>query len=216
MSVPRGLALLLLTLVIGACQDPRARLPNRANFEAAVADYLAQRGHLCLGLYEWPITVGDADRAHPPGEMRRMVALESLGLVSGQDVPPRRAGGAAAGPITAREYRLTALGRRYYLHAPEVVSTAFRHVTHEADLCAATLSLDRLIGWERPMRLHGRTVTSVLFTYRAMPAPWMQTDTATRAFPTVTRALRNAGRLQVRIGMHLTPSGWVADELSAS
>jgi hypothetical protein len=31
----------------------------------------------------------------------------------------------------------------------------------------------------------------------------------------VTRAIDNAGNLQLRLGVHLTPQGWVADELSA-
>ena len=79
----------------------------------------------------------------------------------------------------------------------------------------AKLSLDRVFGWESPQAVGGRTVSSVLFSYRiADPAPWTRTPGARRAFPWLTRAIDNAGTLQLRLGVHLTPQGWVADELS--
>jgi hypothetical protein len=124
--------------------------------------------------------------------------------------------GADGAPVTqpAREYALTAEGQKYYLHVPVPIATATRHITHPADFCAATLSLDRLVGWEKPQARGDRTVTSVLFTYQIAPAPWTQTPGARRVFPVVTHAVRNAGTLQLRLGVHLTRRGWVADELS--
>jgi hypothetical protein len=58
-------------------------------------------------------------------------------------------------------------------------------------------------------------VSSVLFSYRIVdPAPWTRTPDARRAFPLVTRAIDNAGTLQLRLGIHLGPKGWIADELT--
>ena len=58
-------------------------------------------------------------------------------------------------------------------------------------------------------------MSSVLFSYRiADPAPWLQTPDVRRAFPMLMRAIDNAGTLQLRLGVHLTRQGWVADELS--
>jgi hypothetical protein len=55
----------------------------------------------------------------------------------------------------------------------------------------------------------------VLFSYHVVdPAPWLATQDARRAFPMAMRAMANAGTLQLRLGVHLTPHGWVADELS--
>ena len=72
-----------------------------------------------------------------------------------------------------------------------------------------------MFGWEPPRTIAGRTVSSVLFSYRiADPAPWTHTPDVRRAFPMVMRAIDNAGTLQLRLGVHLTPQGWVADELS--
>lgn len=189
--------------LLGACKDPhQAQLPDRANFTALVDGYLAQRGHLCLAKYDWPITVTAAAREARSLDAQQMPVLESLGLVSGHDVG------------TAREYALTAEGQKYYLHVPVVIATATQHVVHPADFCVATLSLDRVIGWEKPISLNERTVTSVLFTYKIAPAAWTRTPQARQVFPVVARAVENAGTQQLRLGVHLTPRGWVADELT--
>jgi hypothetical protein len=194
-------ALAVLAL-LAACHGREARLPTRANFTAAVTDYLAQRGHLCLAKYDWPIVVPAADARAGDGDARQMRMLESLGLVAAADVP------------AGRRYELTDEGRKYYLHVPVVVATATQRITHAGDFCVGRLSLDRVFGWEAPQRLGDRTVSSVLFSYRVDPAPWMGTPDARRAFPLAVRAIDNAGTLQLRLGVHLTPDGWVADELS--
>ncbi|WP_211234515.1 hypothetical protein [Solimonas soli] len=203
---------LSILAALGGCGDrQRARLPDRASFTAAVSDYLAQRGHLCLAKYDWPITVTPADRQARSLDAQQMPVLEALGLVAGHDAG---ASEPADGAANARVYTLTREGLKYYLHVPVVIVTATRHVTHAADLCAATLSLDRVVGWEKPLTLDGRTVTSVLFTYRIAPAPWTQAPDARRVFPLLARAIENAGIRPLRLGVHLTPRGWVADELS--
>ena len=213
--LPSAPTLALLAL-LAACQDKQALLPARANFTAAVSDYLAQRGHLCVAKYDWPIAVTDADRRARSLDARQMPVLETLGLVTGRDARVTRKGAdGASATLPAREYALTAEGQKYYLHVPVVVATATQRVTHPADLCVATLSLDRVFGWEPPQTIAGRTASSVLFSYRITdPAPWMATQPARLAFPMAMRAIDNAGTLQLRLGVHLTPHGWIADELS--
>ena len=212
----RALAALTLLALLAACDNRQAREPSRANFTAAIGDYLAQRGHLCIARYDWPIVVPDADRQAHGADALQLALLETLGLASGHDVNVmhKDAGGAAT-TSPAREYALTAAGQKYYVHAPVVVATATQRVTHPGDFCVATLALDRVFGWEKPQTIAGRTVSSVLFSYRVVdPAPWTATPAARRAFPLVMRAIDNAGTLQLRLGVHLTPRGWIADELS--
>ena len=207
-----ALALAALAL-LAACHGRQAQLPTRDNFTAAVSDYLAQRGNLCLAKYDWPIAVTDADRQARSVDAQQMPVLESLGLVSAHDAGASQAGAAASPP--AREYALTDAGQKYYLHVPVVVATPTERATHAGDFCVARLQLDRLFGWEKPQVLNGRTVTSLLFSYRIVdPAPWMATPEARRAFPMAIRSIDNAGVLQLRLGVHLTPDGWVADELT--
>ena len=110
--------------LLAACQDRQAQLPTRANFTAAVTDYLAQRGHLCIAKYDWPIAVTEADRQARSVDALQMPVLETLGLVSSRDddrhAPGRRR---RAATVPAREYALTAEGEKYYLHVPVVVAT---------------------------------------------------------------------------------------------
>ncbi len=217
MMRPRFLLALAAVAALAACQNKQALLPSRANFTAAVDDYLVQRGHLCIAKYDWPIVVSDADRQAHSADALQLALLEGLGLAAGHDVNVMHKDAAGATSTSpAREYALTAEGQKYYLHVPVVVATATQHVTHPADFCVAKLALDRVFGWEAPQTIAGRTVSSVLFSYRVVdPAPWTRTPDARRAFPLVTRAMDNAGTLQLRLGVHLTPEGWVADELSS-
>ncbi|MDQ2734767.1 MAG: hypothetical protein M3Y55_07205 [Pseudomonadota bacterium] len=207
---------LMVVALLVACQDEKAQLPSRANFTAAVSDYLAQRGHVCLAKYDWPIIVTPADRRANSLDAQQMTLLEAHGLVTGHDTSmTREAANGVAATSPAREYALTAAGQKYYLHVPVVVATASQRVTHPADFCVAKLSLDRVFGWESPQTINGHTVSSVLFSYQVDPAPWMRTPDARRVFPLAMRAIDNAGTLQLRLGVHQTPHGWVADELSA-
>ena len=212
----RAATALLVLVLLAACHGEQAQRPTRDNFTAAIDDYLAQRGNLCLAKYDWPIAVTEADRRARSPDAQQMPVLETLGLVSGRDASVQRRGAdGIAATWPAREYALTAAGREYYLHVPVVVATPTQHATHPGDFCVARLTLDRLFGWEKPQPVGGRLATSLLFSYRIVdPAPWMATPEARRAFPMAMRSIDNAGVLQLRLGVHLTPDGWVADELS--
>jgi len=219
MDLSRIPALLVASVVLGglaACHDPKTQAPSRENFTAALDDYLSQRGHLCVAKYDWPIVVTDDDLKARSLDAQQMPYLETLGLVTHRETSVvRKAADGAMATRPAREYALSAEGQKYYLHVPVVVATPTQRVTHPADLCVAKLTLDRLFGWEKPQTVHGRTATSLLFSYRIIdPAPWMQAPDARRAFPMAMRAIDNAGVLQLRLGVHLTPDGWIADELS--
>jgi hypothetical protein len=206
-----GAAFLLMLLAsLAGCDNEQARFANRDNFTATTNDYLAQRGHVCLAKYEWPITV--AAGSHE-ADAQQMPVLEKLGLVTGKDVVATAKDTTATVP--AREYALTDAGRKYYLQVPVVIRTTTQTLTHPADFCAATLSLDRLIGWDPPQTRDGRTATSLLFTYRIAPEPWAGTPEVLQAFPLLARAIQREGTMQVRLGVHLTRRGWVADELDA-
>ena len=140
------IAALMVLALLAACENKEARLPDRVNFTAAVDDYLAQRGHLCIAKYDWPITVIEDDRPARKLEAQQLSVLETLGLTASRaSNAPRGTPDAAATPIPAREYALTAEGQKYYLHVPVVVATATERVTHPADFCVARLTLDRVL-----------------------------------------------------------------------
>jgi len=210
------LAIPALLAALAACHDAKTQAATRENFTAALNDYLAQRGHLCVARYDWPVVVTAADVQARSLDAQQMPHLESLGLVTHRDIrASRTAADGTTATLPARAYTLSAQGQNYYLHVPVVVATPTQRATHPADLCVARLALDRLFGWETPRAVAGRPATSLLFSYRIVdPAPWMQAPDARLAFPMAQRAIDNAGVLQLRLGVHLTPDGWIADELS--
>jgi hypothetical protein len=186
---------------------------NRNNFTVAVNDFLAKRGHLCLGKYDWPVYVVDGDKAAHTNDSVQMPVLEKLGVVTGKDMMVQGEDKGKKLVAHARQYQLTEAGRKYYLHIPEVIATGTVRITHPADLCVATLTLDQLVGWEKPVQHDGETMTSVLYTYKIDPVPWARDPAFLRVFPMVQRAIESQGTLQLREGMHLTQNGWVADEI---
>jgi hypothetical protein len=187
--------------------------PNRDNFTVAVNDFLAQRGHLCLGKYEWPVYVVDADKADQTNDSVQMPVLEKLGIVTGKDMMVQGNDHGKKVVSHARQYQLTKEGEKYYLHIPEVIATPTKRITHPADFCVATLTLDKVVGWEKPVQRNGETMTSVTYTYKIDPAPWAKNPDFLRVFPMVQRVIEGQGTMQLREGMHLTSKGWVADEI---
>jgi hypothetical protein len=209
-----SIAVSLLALMQGGAQanpagphsaGPHPAEPNMENFTGAIKNYLAERGRLCLGKFDWPITVTVADQASKARDAVQMPVLEKLGLVKGED--------GTMNLVDARRYTLTDEGKKYYIHSPVVVATATKSVTHEADFCVATLTLDKVVGWENPQTQDGQTRTSVLFTYKIDPAPFTKNADFQRVFPMVTRVVQGAGTMQLREGVQLTKDGWVAEEL---
>lgn len=208
-----GTAYLLALISFGGCHD-RTQDASNENFTGTINDFLAKRGHLCVAKYNWPIYVTTDDQAAGSRDALQMPVLEKLGLVTASNVVvERKDENGNRISANARQYDLTAAGQKYYLHIPEVVATSTTRVTHPADFCAATLTLDKVVGWEKPITQNGQTVTSVLYTYKIDPAPWANDPTVRHVFPMVARVIEGAGTMQLREGVHLTPRGWVADEV---
>lgn len=210
-----GLLPVLLAPVLFGCSEGRGkREANAQNFTAATKYFLEQRGHLCLAKYNWPIFVTSEDSANKTRDSTQMPVLESLGLVKARTTVIERSdqhGNQVA--AHAVQYDLTPEGNRSYLHFPIVVATPGKRVAYEADLCAATLSLDRVVGWEPPIDQDGETRTSVLYTYKILPTNWARDRRVLTVFPAIARAMEGEGKMQLREGMHLAPDGWVADEI---
>jgi len=209
----RRLSAALLAVTVSTASHANPQDASRDNFTTAVNHFLAQRGHLCIGKYDWPVYVIDADKGRSNDGLQ-MPVLEKLGLVTGKDMVVQGKDEHGKKIVShARQYELSKEGQKYYLHVPEVIATPTTRITHPADFCVATLTLDKVVGWEKPVQRNGETMTSVLYTYRINPAPWTKDSDFQRVFPMVARVVEGAGTMQLREGMHLTSSGWVADEI---
>ena len=59
---------------------------NEKNFSAALNEYFAKKGDLCLGAHKWPIDVTEMEqrvgKAIPGSDASQMTALEAVGLAT--------------------------------------------------------------------------------------------------------------------------------------
>jgi hypothetical protein len=189
-----------------ACDD--ARTASEAHFTTGMQAYLTRRGDLCVGKPTWPIDVTRAEMIGGSRDAVQMPVLERLGLVTGTDAVAEVS--TEDGPVKTdvRRYTLTPEGLRYYL--PRDASPG-RPASY--DFCAAKLTLEKVVGWDKPTSNVVGSHTTVEYTYRAAPAPWTSNPEAMRVFPMVARVVRGAGTDRLKEGFTLTDKGWVADEL---
>jgi hypothetical protein len=203
------LCALLLALLAG-CHDTREL--NRANLTRALNDYLDQRGDLCLAKSEWPVDVTEQELRTGSRNALQMPVLERLGLASASDETVERDGDdGVPATIKVRRYSLTARGRKYYLSRPPHKNPGGNRFAEAAhDLCAARLSLDRVVGWETASSPGTAVVT---YTYRVAPAPWTADPGARAVFPMVDAVIGGAGVRQLKQTMLLGAGGWGAKDL---
>ena len=86
-----------LLLVVCAANGAPVKLSEKA-LKPAVERYLAAKGDFCLGKFDWPIVVTEADRRHASRDALQMPVLEKLGLVVSTD---------ASNDTSVRSYDLT-------------------------------------------------------------------------------------------------------------
>jgi hypothetical protein len=148
-----------------------------------------------------------------------MPVLEKLGLVASSDAQAdSKDDDGNVHRANVRRYELTDTGKRYYLLRDEVRRDGKPVQQH--DLCAAKLSLDKVVEWKpspKPTTAITTTVGAapadtlmvVSYTYKAEPAPWMKDADAQKVFPVVANVVRSAGTAQLTQTFRLTSTGWV-------
>jgi hypothetical protein len=140
-----------------------------------------------------------------------MPVLEKLGLVTSSSAVIEIRDEDQVSTSPGKRYRLTDEGRRFY-RTGGAPTTGENRRREQGDLCAAKLSLDKLIGWEvSGPREHPEAV--VTYTYKADAAPWTREPEVQRVFPAVDRVVRGAGTAELKETFTLTSEGWVAVDL---
>jgi len=212
-SSAKRLVLLACALTVAAACRAKTESktdPTRAAFEHGLQAYLARHGDLCVGRPRWPIDVpagteGTADTVQLP-------VLEQLGLVTSTVIQVRSGG--VATPFQARRYRLTSAGHQLYLDRdtgrPAAPDDA--RAPERADLCFATVTLDKVARWE--IQKEGPATTALVsYTYHAAAPAVARDPRLGRVFPAVARLLSGDGKAELVEGFTLTSSGWTANEL---
>ncbi len=194
----------LMTMLAMACaglSHAAAPTSSAKALQPAVAKYLQEKGDFCLGKFDWPISVSDAESRVGSNNALQMPVLEKLGLVA--STPMEGTGG--------RTYALTEEGRKYYRVKKTVtLGPADKPIEHPGDFCAAKLSLDKVVSWEPPTVVDGHPQISVKYTYKAEAAPWTQNPDIKKVFPMVSRIIDGAGTLQLVQLFTWSNDAWLA------
>jgi hypothetical protein len=194
---------LAMLLAVAAAHANVPAAPSQKSLKPAVRKYLEEKGNFCLGKFEWPIAVSDEDRKTGTNNALQMPVLEKLGLVVASDSP---------GDPSIKNYSLTEEGRKYYLTKQTItVNSAGQRIRHPGDLCPAKLQLDKVVAWDPPSVVDGKTQTTVKYTYRiAKAADWTQDPEVRKVFPIIARIIDNAGSQQLMQLFAWSGHGWVA------
>ena len=189
----------------------RSAAPSSDQFAAALKDYLAQRGDLCLAKTDWPIDLTQHEIDTGARNALQLPVLERLGLVSSTVAEVEvRDDQEVAHTMKVRRYALTEAGRQFYLTRERPTPSGGRQTVR--DFCAARLSLDRVVHWELTGDGQDRLAT-VSYTYQVKAAPWTSDAELQRVFPVVAQVIRGAGSAELQERFRRTATGWVAVDL---
>jgi hypothetical protein len=197
------LPLVTVTLLV-SCND--ARKPSRANFTAAINQYLSKHGQACALIgREFPVDVPKAAPSDPSGIGARMTALQQAGLVSETDTTAVVHGmlDALRGPTPpqpVRHYQLNVDGQKFFVQVPGAVGTT-------GGFCYGQKMVDAIVSWTQPES--GSSQAEVTYTYKIVNlASWAQRSEVQRAFPDIRTTISGASKTNEITGVQLTNTGW--------
>ena len=195
---------------------------NEKNFSAALNEYFAKKGDLCLNTRKWPVDITEMEqriaKAVPGGQVGQMTALESVGLVAGSDVEVDQIGydGKSSGrKLKVRRYALTEAAKPY-LRDVDVSGLGLSGgtTTKQSDICWGKMALDTIVKWEGPMKFGDYQEANVFYTYKVDDvAPWAKRPEFQAIFGGAKAILDGAGTKHSQHGVKLTSNGWEAKGL---
>ncbi|MET3497577.1 hypothetical protein [Variovorax boronicumulans] len=202
----KTLTSIAIVCALAACStDHDANAPTAENLAAPLDDYLAQRGDICLAMFDWPIDLTEAEAGSGARHAVQFPVMEQLGLVRSTIVPAPKSSQNPDGAV--KRFELTEAGRKFYKPRP----SSAQGTAHANDFCVAHLQREKIVDVKLDTSDAQHKMAVVSYTYRIDAAPWMQSADAQRVFPMVARIANGAGgKLQLRQGFTLGDKGWVA------
>ena len=173
--------------------------PNKTSLGTALARYLADRGQLCVGKYDWPITVTPQDAENGQRNALQLPVMEQAGLVQ-----------ATPGDAGAVTYRLSEAGSKFYW--PRTVSRRDGKPGEMAvhDFCAGRLALEQVVRWTPPVLVGDHYESTATYTYTVNPAAWTADPRLQQVFPMIARVIKGQHTSQLAQRMRFAGGHWEA------
>ena len=203
-------AALISTSTAAWCTNPVE--PSQAVLTRALQKYLSQQGNLCLGKFDWPIDVSQADFQMETRDAVQMPVLEKLGLVTSTytSVVRKQEQEQEEKLVPVKRYDLTEGGKKFYLPKESRTMVGGEKVEHHRDFCAGKLGLKKIVRWDKPT-VEGRAAqTTVTYIYSFSAAGWAHDENIRKVFPMVDRILKGEGSLQLQQSLQRVGKTWVA------
>lgn len=191
----------LLILAAGTCLHAGAAtqqpVPNQKAMTAAVTRYLADRGQLCVGKYDWPITVTQKDNDNGLRNALQLPVMALAGLVE-----------ATPGDDGAVTYTLSETGRKYYWPRKVNRRDGAPGDMDVHDFCAGRLTLDKVVRWTEPVQVGDHYEATATYTYLIAPAPWTADSRLQQAFPMIDRVIKGQHTAQLAQRLRFIDGKW--------
>ncbi|WP_434779045.1 hypothetical protein [Neisseria sp. Ec49-e6-T10] len=195
---------------------------NEQNFTTAMNQYFDKKGDLCLNIKKWPVDVSEGSLGMqnntPSSEVNRMVALEAVGLVRGEDaeVQGTNFSGEPNGVIRkVKRYMLTDAAKNF-IQEKDVDSIGMngKNTVRQTKLCWGKQNIDKIVKWEGPIKLGDYQEVGITYTYKINNiADWAKKPEIQAAFPEVKNIIDNESSREIKHGIKLTSQGWEAKGL---
>jgi len=190
-------SLLALGLCTHAAAAP-APQPDSKAMGAALTRYLAENGQLCVGKYDWPITVTPREVENGHRNALQLPAIVQAGLAT-----------ATPGDDGAVIYRLSGTGEQYYW--PRTLGARSGEPAKAVhDFCAGKLKLDKVVRWSAPVLAGDHYEAAATYTYSIAAAPWMADPRLQQAFPMIARVIKGQHGAELVQRMRYTGVRWEA------
>jgi hypothetical protein len=185
--------------------------PDTKTLTPVLQNHLKEQGDFCLGKFEWPIDVSEADEVAKSRDALQMPVLVKLGLVS------VATGGSALRkiddaeiPVPVKRYDLTEAGKKFYLPKVAVTGKVGVEVTHQHDFCAGKFSLDKIISIKPLSKKADNIVYTVSYTYQIAAAEWTHDADVQKVFPMLAKIVNGAGKFTLQQNFKQEGKNWVA------
>ncbi|RXS97492.1 hypothetical protein [Silvibacterium dinghuense] len=191
---------------LAACNS--ATKPSAANFTAAINQYLAAHGQLCISTgSQFPIDVPASQQSDQHGIAAKLSALQHAGLVnvtnttaveqnlaSSLSLSPRK-------PEPVKRYTVSIEGQKYL----QPVMTDFGQTS---GFCYGQKQVDTIVRWSALTTVGSATETHVAYTYRIVNlAPWGSRSDVQKAFP-VIHTMETESKTNQVVTLQLGTDGW--------